>query len=248
MSEIILPTVPIGPTETSPRRLLLYGVPKVGKTTAVAQLPNNLILDLERGTAYIEALKVNITSVKDIEAVCAKLREEGLKLHQAGKSPFLYDCITIDTGDALEEMCDRSALAKFKESKLCTAEQKLQLQSITELAHGLGYGYLRNEFIRVVNLIATYSKRVIIITHVKDKVVGEKEGATATVKDISLGGKLSSIVCANMDAIGYLFRHPVTGDLTVSFQSKDTNTTMGGRCAHLAGQMFKLDWKKVYID
>ena len=31
----------------SPQRLFIYGKPKVGKTSAVAQLPNHLIIDTE---------------------------------------------------------------------------------------------------------------------------------------------------------------------------------------------------------
>lgn len=248
MSKVVLPREPIAPSALSPRKLLLYGVPKVGKTTYCAALPNNLIMDLEEGTAYINALKINIGSVAGIEAVCAELHTQGMELHKAGKSPFLYDYITIDTGDALEEMCDASALAKYKESKLCSAEQKTSLKSITDLSHGLGYGMLRNEFVRVVNLIATYCKRVIIITHVKDKYLSEKEGAMSTVKDISLSGKLSTIVCANMDAIGYLYRNPTDQKLYMSFQSKDVNSTMGSRCQHLAGLIGPADWSKIYID
>lgn len=248
MSEIILPREPIAPTFKSPRRLLLYGVPKVGKTTFAAALPNNLILDFEGGTAYINALKMNIGSVAAIEALCVQLRAEGLKLHAAGKSPYLYDYITIDTGDALEDMCDVSALEKYKNSKLCSVEQKTSLRSVTDLAHGLGYGMLRAEFVRVVNLIAMYTKRVIIITHVKDKFISEKEGISSTVKDISLSGKLSTIVCSNMDAIGYLYRNSLDQKLYMSFQSKDANATMGSRCQHLTGLVGEADWSKIYID
>lgn len=248
MGEIVLPTGPVAPRYTSPRKHLLYGVPKVGKTTAVAQLPDNLIIDLEDGTDMVAATAVKANSIAQIGQILAKINEESVKRKAAGQRELPYRYITIDTADALEEMCDVSALAKFKKSGKCSAEQRNTLTSITELPHGLGYFYLRDEFKFVVNEIGKYCERLILITHVKDKLINEKQGATATVKDISLGGKLSSIVCANMDAIGYLYRKPDSDKLWVSYQSFDTNTTMGSRCPHLAGKTMELDWSKIYID
>jgi hypothetical protein len=78
--------------------------------------------------------------------------------------------------------------------------------------------------------------------------ISEKAGATATVKDISLGGKLSSLICANMDAIGYVYRKPGSDKPWISFESYDSNTTMGARCPHLAGKNIELDWPQIYID
>jgi hypothetical protein len=243
MSNIILPTEPVKAKYLSPRKLLIYGIPKVGKTTIVAQLPNNLILDLEQGTQMIDALAIQANSVYDIEQIITAVVAKGVAV---GHIPYKY--ITIDTGDALEEMCDVSALAKYKGSKLASDDQKANLTSITELPHGLGYYYLREEMKRVINLVARYCERLILITHVKDRLISEKAGATATVKDISLGGKLSSLICANMDAIGYVYRKPGSNKPWISFESYDANTTMGARCPHLAGKNIELDWPQIYID
>jgi hypothetical protein len=248
MSNIILPTEPVKAKYLSPRKLLIYGIPKVGKTTIVSKLPSNLILDLEAGTQMIDALALQVRSVYDIEQVLEAIKTKGMAEHAAGRSPFIYKYITIDTGDALEEMCDESALARYKASKLASEDQKKTLMSITELPHGLGYYYLREEMKRVINLVAFYCERLILITHVKDRLISEKAGATATVKDISLGGKLSSLVCANMDAIGYVYRKPGSDNPWISFESYDANTTMGARCPHLAGKNIELDWSQIYID
>lgn len=42
---IILPTSKIAAVTQDPRNLILFGPPKIGKTTIVAELENNLILD-----------------------------------------------------------------------------------------------------------------------------------------------------------------------------------------------------------
>ena len=58
------------PAETQdPRNLIIFSKVKQGKSSALAELPNNLMLDTEGGLAYIEALKVRVTSVKDIKEV-----------------------------------------------------------------------------------------------------------------------------------------------------------------------------------
>ena len=36
--------------------MIIFSQPKIGKTTLLAQLDNNLILDLEKGTSFIDAL------------------------------------------------------------------------------------------------------------------------------------------------------------------------------------------------
>ena len=248
MSKVVLPQAKVAPVSVSPRRLLVYGVAKVGKTTALAQLEDNLIIDLEKGTDMIAALKLNAYSVADIEAILNEIRVVGTERYAKGQRAYPYRYITLDTADALEEMCDVSALAKFKNGKLASKEQKESLTSITELPHGLGYYYLREEVKRVINLVGTYCERIILTAHVKDRIVAEKAGAVATVKDISLSGKLSSIICANMDAIGYMYRTPGSTTPFISFESFDANQIMGARCEHLAGKKMELDWSKIFID
>ena len=44
---IILPEQLIPAQTSSPRKLLIYSSPKVGKTTAASMLESNLIIDLE---------------------------------------------------------------------------------------------------------------------------------------------------------------------------------------------------------
>ena len=95
------------PAETQdPRNLIIFSKVKQGKSSALAELPNNLMLDTEGGLAYIEALKVRVTSVKDIKEVC----QEVIK---AGKP---YDFITIDTVTALEDIVKPLALHLYKQT------------------------------------------------------------------------------------------------------------------------------------
>ena len=55
---IELPKTKIPAATQDPKYLILFGLPKVGKTTILSTLENNLILDTESGSDYIDALKV----------------------------------------------------------------------------------------------------------------------------------------------------------------------------------------------
>ena len=44
-------------------KLILFSNPKTGKSTAVAALENNLIIDLESGLDFVDALKVNVIQI-----------------------------------------------------------------------------------------------------------------------------------------------------------------------------------------
>ena len=42
----------------SPKNLIIFSKPKVGKTSLLAELNDALIIDLEDGSDYVDALKV----------------------------------------------------------------------------------------------------------------------------------------------------------------------------------------------
>ena len=57
---IVLPTKKEKPTRFNPKRLIIYSKPKTGKTTAFSGLEDNLLMDLENGSDYVEAMKIKI--------------------------------------------------------------------------------------------------------------------------------------------------------------------------------------------
>lgn len=91
----VLPDKKSAPLSQNPKNLILFSKPKVGKTELLAGLEDCLIIDLENGTDYVEAMKVKASSVKDIKTI-------GQAIIQANK-PYKY--IAVDTITALEEMC-----------------------------------------------------------------------------------------------------------------------------------------------
>lgn len=245
---VMLPTQNQKATRLSPRITVIYGVPKVGKTKVATELPGALIMDTEDGTAmYDNCLSVPIYNYKDLYDLMAELDAERTARMKAGKSGddlFPYRYGVVDTLDVLESYADIEATRKYKLSKLCSDEFKANASSVTELPHGLGYYYLREEVIKMIDKLKLRFKYLILIVHVKEKLL-DKKGEQVKVNDISLTGKLGSIVCSKADAIGYLSRE---GDKAmISFQTSEGNV-MGARQKHLAGQKFEFSWPKIFID
>lgn len=253
----ILPSKSIAPTRINPKILVLYGMPKVGKTGALSSLDDCLILDTEGGADIYENKRIRITSidgdvVKNAEGevvsmglnrVYDAILEYGAKLHSEGKKvEFPYKYIAIDTLDVLEEFAEVSATATYKKSVI---GKNFEGKSVIELPQGGGYYYLRNEVLGAIEKIAQVCKHLILITHIKEKLLN-KGGIEVSHKDISLTGKLGQMVCAKSDAIGYLYREP-SKPLMVSFATNE-GAVMGARFERLAGKKFEFDWSKIYID
>ena len=63
---ITLPTTKIPAISVNPKFLILYGRPKAGKTSALAQLDNNLIIDLEGGSSFIDDMAIQCCTISDL--------------------------------------------------------------------------------------------------------------------------------------------------------------------------------------
>lgn len=266
MSETLsfLPTERSEVLRRDPRVFILYGPPKVGKTTLISTLPNNLILDLEGGTEYVDALSINIIGwsppAKEKLEVANARREEGLfYIAEAGQDILAngkpYDFLTIDTITELEEMVMPLAASMYKATPMGA---NWPGSDVRELPRGAGYLYLRKAFKDAINKLKKLADNIILIGHLKDTFI-EKEGKEVVAKDLALTGKIKEITCAGADAIGYL-HWGKEGALLINFRSAD-EVLCGSRCKHLKGKEIQIgtynkvtdmvedvDWSLVYPD
>jgi hypothetical protein len=246
--EIKLPTGKVPAEAASPRNLIIFSKPKTGKTTLLSQLDDCLILDLEKGSKYLEAMKVEANSIEEIKHIGKAIKEAG--------NPYKY--VAVDTITALEEMCIPYAeelYSKTPMGKNWFTSGKAQYGSIIGLPNGAGYQYLREAFTKVVNYIQSWAPRVILVGHVKDTVL-EKNGSEFNALDLDLTGKLKRITASNSDSIGYLYRKGKQNIL--SFKTSD-DIACGARPKHLSNQEIILSevdengevithWNKIYVD
>ena len=87
MTDIKLPTKKIKAAQQSPKNLIIFSKPKVGKSALLAGLNNCLLIDTEDGSDYIDAMKVKASSWEDIQKIGKAIRESDHK----------YDYIAVDT-------------------------------------------------------------------------------------------------------------------------------------------------------
>ena len=233
-----LPKVKVKASRKSPKNMVIYGPPKIGKTTVLSHLDNCLIIDLEDGSDMVDALKVKANSLKEAEerALC------GSEIMKQGR-PYKY--VAIDTISKLEEWCEEYAKAIYKKTPMGkNFDSKNEGMSVLSLPNGAGYLYLRMAYKEWIDKLNKLADHIILVGHLKDKML-EKKGKEVAVKDLDLTGKIKQITCANADAVGYIYREE---DKTmISFNSLE-DVTAGSRCAHLKGATMPLTWDKIFID
>tara|TARA_R110002020_G_scaffold35397_4_gene106803 strand:+ start:472 stop:1200 length:729 start_codon:yes stop_codon:yes gene_type:complete len=230
-----LPTTKVKASRKSPKNMIIYGSPKIGKTTALSQLDNCLIIDLEAGSDMVDALKIKVNNLKELADVGREIIKQG--------RPYKY--IAIDTISKLEEWCEEEGKKIYMKTPMGkNFETKNPGMSILSLPNGGGYLYLRLAYKKWIDRLNLLADHVILVAHLKDKML-EKKGKEVSVKDLDLTGKIKQITCTNSDAIGYVYRD---GEETmISFDSLE-EIAAGTRCDHLKGATMPLAWDKIFID
>ena len=235
-----LPTSKTKATLTDPGKLIIYSKPKTGKTSLLAELDNNLIIDLENGTQYYDALKVSINSVQELMDL--------IKAIIAAGRPYKY--ITLDTLTKLEDLALPYALTLYRQTPM---GKSFTGQNVLDLPNGAGYKYLRDAMTNLLNAIYKCADRVILLGHLKTTNI-EKNGKEVSARELDLTGKIKSMVSADVDAIGLLYRGEDNKNI-LSFKTTD-DVICGARPTHLKDQeiviselvdgKFITHWDKIY--
>lgn len=157
---LILPTQKTTPKVQNPRFLILFGKPKAGKTTAMAGLDGNLIIDLEGGSEFLEALAIQARSIADLGKIAQAIRD---KIKETGQKPYKY--ITIDNVTRLEELCMSYAVQLYKATPM---GKNYKGDDVRTLPNGSGYQYLRTAVRKVIDMFRELCDNFILIGHVKD--------------------------------------------------------------------------------
>ena len=207
-----------------PKVMLLYGAPKVGKTTALSQLDNCLIIDTEQGANMLDGY---------IEQV--NTREDLIVLLQQAQEGHDYKYVAIDTIDKI---------AEWAEESVCREEA---VDAIQDLAFGKGFGMVREKVLNTVKAMKKIFPHVIVIGHRKwARAIVDSKGIVEP-ESLDLTGKLKNMLMADCDAIGYVYRDDENKKLMVSFKANEA-LEAGSRSPHLRGKEIELDWKKIYKE
>lgn len=222
---IILPKEKTIPVKNSMRFVIFFGKPKAGKSSAMAALENNLIIDLEDGYKGLSALVIQARNINDFGDICRALQEE-IK-NNDGKYPYKY--ITIDNATRLEEMCMGYAITLYRQTPM---GKNYQGTDIRTLPNGSGYLYIRQAVKKVIDMFRGLCETLILVAHTKDKQINF-EGQEVNEMTLDLTGRLGDILCGEADAIGYVYRKK--NETIISFEGGE-NSVREARPIHLRGQ------------
>jgi len=243
----LLPKSIVKATRKNPKKIIIFGKPKSGKTTITAPLENNLIIDLESGSDFVDALKVKANNLNELRSIIKELDTES----KNNNGNPVYKYITIDTMTKLEEMVMPLACKLYQDT---TMGKNWEGDDVRKLANGAGYMYQREAFMTVLNQISKYCDTLILIGHTKDSMI-DKAGDQLTERSVDLTGKTGGIIAADVDAIAYIYRKD--NETILNFQSSDS-LVAGSRCEHLRGKeivvaksdengKLNIDWSQIFI-
>lgn len=116
----------IKPTlDLQPPRIVIYGPPKIGKSTFAASIPNNLLLDVEGGSGALQVARIRKEELDTFGKVMDVLEGLYTQEHQ-------FSTITLDTIDWVENLIFEAAAKEHGKS------------SIADVGYGAGYVTAQN--------------------------------------------------------------------------------------------------------
>jgi hypothetical protein len=210
-------------------------------------LDNNLIIDLEGGSTFIDAMSVQARTIQDLGEIAQAIRAKNTEVGHN-----FYKRITIDNATRLEDICMSYACTLYRKTEL---GKNWKGDDVTTLARGAGYKYLRDAVKKVIDMFKDLTDEFILVGHVKDSIT-DKDGQEVNAKEIDLVGKLGKIVCGMADAVGYVYRKD--NETHISFKSGGDGTIMEARARHIAGKDIVIAtgndygsittyWDKIYL-
>lgn len=243
---MILPVEKNKPKVQNPRFFILFGKPKSGKTTIVSQLDNNLIIDLEGGSEFLECLSLQARSVDELGQIANAITEKTKE--NLGKVPYKY--ITIDNATRLEEITLPYALKLYQNTPM----GKSFNGDVRHLPNGGGYLYIRLAIRKVIDMFRKLCETLILVGHTKDVMINV-DGKELSEMSLDLSGKTANIVCGEADAVAYIYRQK---NKTFMDFHGGGNTVVEARAPHLRGKTFVIaeadennnvvaNWEQIFL-
>lgn len=246
-----------------PSSMVIFGLPKCGKTTALSQLPNCLIIDAERGSGYVDALKLQPEEDIKPVALFKWIKEIAASIKAAGRP---YDFVAVDTVSYLDEISEwvgtfnymnspqGKKFNRWKDDNAPTPDLIGKMipfgdsnyESVHTLGEGYGYRYSRAVMTDLFDSLKNLGKiSTIFVCHVKDKYVVNKQSNTEVrTIDLSLTGKVRDIYARDVDAIGYIWN--LDGEVNISFKGNENKIGGMRGNSHLQSYEGPLNWKELF--
>jgi hypothetical protein len=178
---VALPTEKSKPgLRLSTAKVMIYGPPKIGKSTFASELlpDNTLFLACEPGLDGLEVFSEPIKKWADFRQAVEELAAD----------PKQFRIVVVDTVDELYRMCSDHVCAEFG------------IKHPADLEYGKGWGAVGDEFRLRVGKLSNLGLGVWFVSHAKDVEVKKKVG-TKTVTQSTLAGQGRQYITGFVDLI-----------------------------------------------
>ena len=178
---LALPTEASKPvTELGKQTILLYGSPKLGKSSFASKAPGSLFFECEPGLNHLEVFKVPTYSWEAFLEACKLV----------AKGDHNFKTLVIDTVDNAFKMCSDYVCAKHG------------IEYEGDMGHGKGWALVKNEWHRVLTRLASLPYGLILISHAVDKTIETRTGEYTKTQP-SLPDRARNVVLGLVDIILY---------------------------------------------
>jgi hypothetical protein len=169
-------------------------------------------------------MAVQARSVNELGEIAQAIRAKNTEVGHN-----FYKHITIDNATRLEEICLPYAAILYRKTPM---GKNWKGTDVRLLPNGSGYMYIRQAVRKIIDMFKDLCDEFILVGHVKDVQI-EQNGEELSEMALDLVGKLSSIICGEADAVGYVYRKG--NETHISFKGGD-GTIKEARAPHLRGQ------------
>jgi hypothetical protein len=160
--------------------ILIYGRPKIGKTTLAAQFEDPLFLCFEPGAKSLALYKQDISDWSDFREVVSALKKEDR-----------FQTVIIDTLGPAYDRC------------LTWVSKQNGVEHPSELAYGKGWNAVETEFNEQINKIAATGRGIVLISHSDDKDIEQWDGTMKSMIAPDLPKQAMRFVDRSVDLIAY---------------------------------------------
>lgn len=201
---------------------LIYGPPKIGKTTFGSKMPKPLLLAAEKGYSAIPGIMaIDVTSWGDMKAIMRELKKPEVK--------EVYKSLIVDTIDILADYCQKY---------VCN---QLGIENIGDGGWTTnGWSKYKKEFEDVFRTLSQLGYAIVFISHDKEKTIKPQNGAEYQQIGSSMQSSALAIIENMCDLIAYA--HPkVSADggfeRVLTLRSLDNSIRCGGRFKYIKSEV-----------
>lgn len=160
--------------------ILLYGLPKIGKTTLAAQFPGAFFLMFEPGGKSLAIYQREVRNWDDF-----------IQYVKLIESDTRFKTVVLDTVDIAWKMC---------EDAVC---RQMGISHPGDEDYGKGWARVADEFTKWISRLNKAGKGVIFISHAKEKQITRRSGASSDRIVPTMAGGARRVIEPMADIFGY---------------------------------------------